>query len=126
LDPYIQEAVMAPEYPDIQILDINWYRILFYERYVKKTTNISSALDITLLPHDRLLFSDASDSQNPKITRPLPNLQNLWNDLIKDKSQHFTQVMKKSQNNQPTQNVFLTNASSNQAKIAEFIELLRK
>lgn len=126
MDPYIQEAVMAPEYPDIQILDINWYRILFYERYVKKTANISSALDITLLPHDRLLFSDASDSQNPKITRPLPNLQNLWNDLIKDKSQHFTQVMKKSQNNQPTQNVLLTNASSNQAKIAEFIELLRK
>lgn len=117
---------MAPEYPDIQILDINWYRILFYERYVKKTANISSALDLTLLPHDRLLFSDASDSQNPKITRPLPNLQNLWNDLIKDKSQHFTQVMKKSQNNQPTQNVLLTNASSNQAKIAEFIELLRK
>ena len=117
---------MAPEYPDIQILDINWYRILFYERYVKKTANISSALDITLLPHDRLLFSDASDSQNPKITRPLPNLQNLWNDLIKDKCQHFTQVMKKSQNNQPTQNVLLTNASSNQAKIAEFIELLRK
>ena len=116
---------MAPEYPDIQILDINWYRILFYERYVKKTANISSALDITLLPHDRLLFSDASDSQIPKITRPLPSLQNLWNDLIKVKSPHFTQGMTKTQNNQPRQNVLLTKASSNQAIIAEFIELLR-